>query len=65
MFPGPFSSQGPGNHARQMVSATDFYSLKEKMNNDMLFDFYNTSGSYGGDMPNGFRHRFLFLKRKN
>jgi len=41
MFPGPFSSQGPGNHARQMVSATDFYSLKEKMNNDMLFDFYN------------------------
>jgi len=31
MFPGPLSSQGPGNDARQLLSATDFYSLKEKI----------------------------------
>jgi len=31
MFPGPFSSQGPGNNALHMISATAFYSLKEKI----------------------------------
>jgi hypothetical protein len=31
MFPGPLSSQGPGSDARQMISAADFYSLKEKI----------------------------------
>jgi len=31
MFPGPLSSQGPGNNAYHMISAADFYSLKEKI----------------------------------
>jgi hypothetical protein len=31
MFPGPLSSKGPGNDARQMISATNYYSLKEKI----------------------------------
>jgi len=31
MFPGPLFSKGPGNDTRQMISATDFYSLKEKI----------------------------------
>jgi hypothetical protein len=31
MFPGPLSSQGPGNDARQMIYVIDYYPLKEKI----------------------------------